>query len=137
MKAKELMTSKDKVTCLYNDMDLQECYKKLSESHFTMIPVLERESGRYLYSLSTLDILKSIMESNSLEKALKSPLTSIETERLIICAPIESEVADLVDLIANQNFVPIVNKKGEFEGIITRRKLIFHLKNIILKGRKK
>ena len=94
MKAKELMTSKDKVTCLYNDMDLQECYKKLSESHFTMIPVLERESGRYLYSLSTLDILKSIMESNSLEKALKSPLTSIETERLIICAPIESEDAD-------------------------------------------
>lgn len=116
MKAKELMTSKDKVTCLYNDMDLQECYKKLSESHFTMIPVLERESGRYLYSLSTLDILKSIMESNSLEKALKSPLTSIETERLIICAPIESEVADLILLPIRISSL-LLTKKANSRGL--------------------
>lgn len=136
MKAKELMTNKDKVTCLYNDMSLKECYEKLLKSHFTMIPVLEKDSERYLYSISSLDLLKAIMKTNSIEEALNMPINSIEIERLIICAPIDSEVKDLIDLIANQNYVPLVSPKGEFKGIITRKKLIFHLKNIILEGKK-
>lgn len=129
MDIKELLTSKNKVTCLYSNMNLKECYKRIKNSHYMMIPVLEQGSQRYLYSLSSYDLLKKIMDENSIEDSLNSPVSSIEIERLIISSRIDSSLDEIATLVANQNFLPIVSPTGEFLGIITRKTLIFYLLN--------
>ena len=129
MKLEDLLTSKNKVTCLYNNMNLKACYERIKSSHFMMIPVLEKGSERYLYSLSSYDLLKKIMDENSIDKSLNSPVSSIEIERLIISSRIDSSLEEIATLVANQNYLPIVSPTGEFLGIITRKTLIFYLLN--------
>ena len=59
-----------------------------------------------------------------LEKAKGLPLSSVSLERFVIPVTPEADFPHLVDLSAAQNYVPIVDEKGVFLGIVTRRAMI-------------
>ena len=127
MKAKELATPKSKVLILYNDLSIGEAIKIMNKRKYQMIPVVERNSNRYLYSVSSRDILVKILNEKDLNAVLEEPLSSVAIDRLIIPCQADTDIGDLLDLIVNQNYVPLVDANGVLQGIVTRRALINHL----------
>ncbi len=127
MKAKELVTNKKKITYVYGDSTLEEAIKAFAKSSYSMIPVLERVSDRYLYSITATDVLNWMAAGHSLEEAEKTPLSALSLTRLIASCQENAEVSSIADLVANQNYVPLVDEKGVFVGLVTRKSLIFRL----------
>ncbi len=129
MKAKDLNLKKNKVEFLYNDMTIGEALHKIGKKGFQMIPVLERESSRYLYSMSSGDLLRRVLEDSDIAKTMTAPLSSVGVSRLYAACFGDTEISELIDLIANQNYVPITDEKGVFEGIVTRKSVIYYLES--------
>ncbi|MCR5079053.1 MAG: CBS domain-containing protein [Bacilli bacterium] len=127
MKAKELLTPKSKLTTLFSDMNIKQALEIILKSGLTGVPVLERESKRYLYSVSTSALLKKVVEAQDLAKTYEEPLASVPLERMSLAASVDANVQNLIDLIVNQNFVPIVDNTGVFQGIVTRKAVINYL----------
>ena len=127
MKAKELATPLRRVTTLFNDITVKEAIATMEKCRYTMIPVVERNSIRYLYSLSTGDILRHVVHLGDLDKALKDPISAIQMQRLVLSCNEDTEIADLFDMAVNQNYVPLVDKAGVFKGILTRRSILNYL----------
>ena len=131
MKAKELLTPKAKLTTLYSDMNVKQALDIILKSGLTGVPVLERESKRYLYSVSTSALLKKVVTSKDLAKAYEEPLSCVTLERMTLAASVDADVQSLIDLIVNQNFVPIVDNTGMFQGIVTRKAIINYLSDLV------
>ena len=87
MDAKNLLTPKTKVEYLYNDITVGEAIAKMKKRRYALIPVLERNSNRYLYSISSGDLLYKITEIGDDKKAESLPLSEVEINRLVIPAP--------------------------------------------------
>lgn len=127
MDAKNLLTPKTKVEYLYNDITVGEAIAKMRRRRYALIPVLERNSNRYLYSISSSDLLYKITEIGDVKKAESLPLSEVEINRLVIPAPQVQDIESLGDLLSSQNFVPIVDEKGIFLGLVTRRSVFNYL----------
>ena len=127
MKAKELVINKKKITYVYADSTLQEAVLAFAKSSYSMIPVLERESDRYLYSITATDVLNWVADGHHIDEAKQTPLSALSLTRLIAPCQENAELSSIADLVANQNYVPLVDEKGVFAGIVTRKNLIFRL----------
>ncbi|MDY6429764.1 MAG: CBS domain-containing protein [Bacilli bacterium] len=134
MKTKDLLIPKTKVDFLYSDVTIGEAIKKMDKHRYQMIPVIERNSGRYVYSVSAGDILREITSSQT--SPLEKPLSTISISRLVVPSKNYSDISELGYLISNQNFVPIVDDSGVFLGIITRQSIINFLLNKYEKANK-
>ncbi len=134
MDAKNLLTPKTKVEYLYNDITVSEAIAKMKRRRYALIPVLERNSNRYLYSISSGDLLYKITEIGDVKKAESLPLSEVEINRLVIPAPQVQDIESLGDLLSSQNFVPIVDEKGIFLGLVTRRSVFNYLLTEKAKG---
>lgn len=87
-----------------------------------MIPVIDRKSGKYLYSMREGDFLYYLMENRlSFEDLEHIPLSNILPSRSIVPVTIECESTTLYSTIAGQNYVPVVDDQGTFIGIVTRK----------------
>ena len=118
---------KIKVEFLFEDFSLRQAIEKMEYHRYSVVPVLSKD-GKYLYSLSEGDILYT-MTKNKLrfEDLTKIHLESIKRDRDVKPVSIDSSMDDLVKLIVDQNFVPVVDDRGVFIGIITRKAVINYL----------
>ncbi len=118
---------KIKVEFLFEDFSLRQAIEKMEYHRYSVVPVLSKD-GKYLYSLSEGDILYT-MTKNKLrfEDLTKIHLESIKRDRDVKPVSINSSMDDLVKLIVDQNFVPVVDDRGVFIGIITRKAVINYL----------
>lgn len=118
---------KIKVEFLFEDFSLRQAIEKMEYHRYSVVPVLSKD-GKYLYSLSEGDILYT-MTKNKLrfEDLTKIHLESIKRDRDVKPVSINSSMNDLVKLIVDQNFVPVVDDRGVFIGIITRKAVINYL----------
>ena len=124
MKAFDLIIPKNKVEFLYNDITIGDALRKIGKKKFNTVPVLERNSERYLYSLSAGDILFEIIKRDDVESTKKEFLSTVTIDRLIVPSHKDTNIVDLADLAISQNFVPIVDNQGIFLGIVTRRAIL-------------
>lgn len=127
MKAKQLATPRSRVQTLYNDMTLGEVLKIMEKRKYQMLPVIERNSRRYLYSVSAGDLLRRLAQEGSLSKIINEPLSGLTIDRLIISCSEDAELESIIYLVVNQNYVPLVDASGVLQGIVTRRAIIDHL----------
>ena len=118
---------KIKVEFLYEDFSLRQAIEKMEYHRYSVVPVLSKD-GKYLYSLSEGDILYAMTKNKlKFEDLTKIRLESIKRDRDVKPVSINSSMDDLVKLIVDQNFVPVVDDRGVFIGIITRKAVINYL----------
>ncbi len=103
--------------------------EKLRRYGYTAIPVVAKD-GRYLGSISEGDFLWNIMSMGSvdpyeLEEARIDDIISDRTPPVRVTTPVE----ELLDRILDQNFVPVVDDRDIFVGIVTRRSVLAYLMN--------
>ncbi len=120
-----LLTPKNFVEYLYSDFTVRQAVEKMKEKRYSMIPVIERETGKYCYSLREGDFLYYLAENHlSFSSLEKHPLSSIPPSREIKAVGISADIHDLYGTILDQNFAPVIDDQGVFIGIVTRKKVM-------------
>ena len=120
---------KAQVEFIYDDYTIRQALEKMEYHHYSTIPVISRK-GKYVGSLSEGDILWEIKRYRlHLDDCEKHPITSITPHKKIAPISADKEMNDIVEIIINQNFVPVVDDRENFIGIVTRKSVINYLTN--------
>ena len=120
-----LLTPKDKVEYLYGDFSIRQAMEKMEFHRYAMIPVIDKTTGVYLYSLSEGDILWHLKASKlSSDQWERTPISEVVRNREIPSINAMSDVESLYPLIAAQNYVPVVDDQQHFIGIVTRKAVL-------------
>ena len=136
MNIAKLLTPKCDVVYLNADDTVKTGMKLLRSSGFSSIPVISKD-GMYAGSVSEGDFLWFITERNenrSVTELGGRPISeAVNAERN---APISITATsyELLQKALDQNFVPVVDDRGAFVGIVTRKTLINHLLSRMTEG---
>ena len=121
---------KSEVVYLQDSMPLPMALNELRRSGYTSVPVIDRE-GNYIGAVSEGDFLRSLADTDGThlrlvptEDAEKKRVRDILRPDRNPSARIDEPAEALVSRTTGQNFVPIVDDRGVFIGIVTRRNVI-------------
>lgn len=124
-----------------DNMTLRQGLEKLHRSGYTAIPVIDAED-RYVGVVSEGDFLWNILAQNeSLEGITKKRMEHLTVRDIlqggkVHAVRIDTSMEQLVEQAQNQNFVPVVDDRSVFIGIVTRRDVITYFKEKLKKNRK-
>jgi predicted transcriptional regulator len=123
-----LLLPKDKVDYLFSDFTVRQALEKMKGKRYSMLPIINRQSGKYERSIMEGDFLYYLTVNHlSFEQLEKCRLSDIATSRVIKAVDCSCEIPDLYDKIIEQNFVPVVDDNGVFIGIVTRKSVMNYL----------
>lgn len=120
---------KVEVAYLRDHMTIRQGLEKMRRSGYTAIPVIDRED-RYVGVISEGDFLWRVLEYNSnLEDITMKKMEELSIRDLIQMDKvkpvfIDTNMEQLLGQAQNQNFVPVVDDRKVFIGIITRSDII-------------
>lgn len=129
MNIASFLLPKAEVTFLRDDMTLRQGLEKLRRSGFTAVPVVDIED-RYVGVVSEGDFLWNIIAHNESLDAIT--LKSLENGKVrdilqngkVKAACIDTAMEELLERAKHQNFVPVIDDRSVFIGIITRSDII-------------
>jgi len=118
---------KANVEFVLEDYTIRQVMEKMDFHHYTAIPVLTRD-GKYLETISDSDLLKTIKDNKlNWEKSMEIKIKDVDLIRNIKPIKVDKNIFELIDLIENQNFVPVIDDMEHFIGIITRKSVIEYM----------
>lgn len=122
------------VSYLRDNMTLRQGLEKLKRSGYSAIPVIDSED-RYVGVVSEGDFLWNILANNETLDGITMKRTEYLTVRDIIqggkirAVCIDTNMEQLLEQAKNQNFVPVIDDRSIFIGIVTRRDIITYFMN--------
>lgn len=124
------LTPKINVVFEYTTASMRQLFEKMKNHSYTSIPILD-ERGHYFGTITEGDILRRISKKDSFNyKDMENIFVKdIKRRREYEAVSINAGLEDLLDLIARQNFVPVVDDQGVFIGIVTRSAVLSNLPN--------
>lgn len=123
---------KVKLSFLYDHFSVRQGLEKCRATGYTAVPVINKDTGEYVGTVSEGDFLWEIVDNHDVSriKDLENiPLKNIIKEEKYPSVKVDAKIDDLLTQIMAQNFVPIVDDRGVFMGIITRRRVIEYYYN--------
>lgn len=123
------LTPKSEVAYIYDTDSLRQALEKMENHRFAAVPIISKEDGHYIGTLTEGDLLWNIKERNDLSLRAAEDVPVMDVKRRWDNEPVDVDVnmEDLVNKAMNQNFVPIIDDGKRFIGIITRKDLIQYL----------
>lgn len=122
-----LLRPKVNVAYLYHDNTLRQGLEKMRAHGYTALPVIERD-GRYVGTVSEGDFLWAIV--NFRKADVKTQETSFVRDILRPAwnpaVTVNATMDELLLRVMEQNFVPVVDDRQAFVGIITRKDVIHY-----------
>ena len=120
-----LLTVKASVAFLHEHDTLRQGLEKMRHSRYTAMPVV-REDGAYAGTVSEGDFLWHMLDKD--ECALKAQeelrISHILRHGWNPAVKINATIDELLLRVMEQNFVPVVDDREKFMGIITRKSVI-------------
>lgn len=119
------LTPKDEVAYIYEDDSIRQALEKMEYHKYSAVPMLTRD-GRLAGTITEGDLLWGIKNQYdlNLKMAETIPITSLKRRMDYKPVSISSNMENLIDRALNQNFVPVVDDRELFIGIITRKDII-------------
>ena len=113
---------------LLESQTVRQGLEKFKYHGYTAIPVLT-ESGEFYGCISEGDFLRHLLQTGSVDMKIHEQYKIREIMRQDFCPPltIVASLEDVLEQIQKQNFVPIVDDRNCFCGIVTRRDVIKYL----------
>lgn len=126
---------KSEITFLYSDAPLAEALGIMRDNGYSSVPVIDRE-GRYVSTASEGDFLYALAQTDGShlrlapERAAESKCVRdlLRRDRNPSCH-IDMPVESLLLRTTEQNFVPVVDDRDIFIGIVTRRNVLNYFLN--------
>ncbi len=125
MNIAKIMIPKISTAFLNETNTVRQGLEKFTRYGYTAVPVLN-ENGVYVGTVTEGDFLRHVMKMGSAEMRDHESYIIRDIIRKDFCPSlkIEADQAEVINAVMNQNFVPIVDGRGVFCGIITRRGVI-------------
>lgn len=116
---------KSELAYIYDYHTLRQALEIMEYHKYSSIPILNKE-GKYVGSITEGDLLWGLKKRNllNLKDAESISIMKIERRQDYKCVNAESKMEDLIERAMEQNFVPVVDDREHFIGIITRRDII-------------
>ena len=103
----------------------------LTQSNYTMIPVLSAES-KLMGVISMSMIIKAVMTVDAIEM---ERLDELKVRDVMLSQPVRVQsnchLADVLNYLIDQNFVCVVDEDNRFLGIITRKNVLQRLTHLL------
>lgn len=116
---------KVEVSYLTENCPVQQAMQDMLRSGFTAIPVVNAK-GMYVGTITEGDFLRLVLHYPR-EKLEQLTVGQVELRVHHRSVSIDAKLEDMVELVTEQNFVPVVDGRGMFCGIVTRRDVITYL----------
>ena len=112
-------------TFLNDDYTIRQALEKMESAHFAALPILNKQ-GEYRGTLTEGDLLWAIknMCYMDIRQAEAHRIMEISRRRDYIPVRVTTSMRDLVERAVAQNFVPVVDDKDAFIGLVTRKAII-------------
>lgn len=126
------MIPKSLVVYISAESTVRQALEKMNYHKYTAVPVIDGE-GRYVGTLRSDDIFKYFMRLGSFDKVLAEdvPVTDIMDAEHLKPMLHNTTMDELIEGVKEHNFVPIVDDRGCFIGIILRREILNYLLKIL------
>ncbi len=129
------LTPKADVRTLFDDNTFRKGLEVMQDGRYTVIPVTTRDN-LYVGAVSTSDFLWYMYDGevdengNVATKRVKGVrVRDIMKKGTYPAVSVTSSLEQLLERIMNQNFVPVVDARNAFIGIVTRHNVLEYLKN--------
>ena len=120
MTAASLLIPKFSAKYMIDTYPLDFAIEKMCEYGFSAVPVIDKE-GRYVSTVSEGDFLRYIIKNKKTDGVL---LRSVIGKHKNPPVRITATVEELFETALTQNFIPIIDDRGYFMGIVTRRSIL-------------
>ncbi len=113
---------KNQVTFLNQEDLVADSLRLMNKKGFQTVPLIDGE-GRYQGTISEGDFLWNLIRDfhMDLESMRRVKVSYMKRRRNYKSVSIDAEIGELADLILDQNFVPVVDGRKVFIGIVTRK----------------
>lgn len=134
----KLLKPKAVIDYVYSDCTVRQAIEKMRNHGFTAIPVIGKD-GEYVKTLAEGDFMYYMLDSNisdirELEHHRISDIPRrVRSEPVSVTATVE----ELVLLAMNQNFVPVIDDRKVFIGIVTRSDILQYCHTIIKENKER
>ena len=112
-------------TYLYDDYTIRQALEKMEVANYSALPILNRR-GEYRGTLTEGDVLWAMknMCYMDMRQAEARRIMEISRRKDNVPVPVNTSMQDLVQRASTQNFVPVVDDKDTFIGIVTRSAIV-------------
>ena len=119
------LTPKAMCAFLYDDYTVRQALEKMESAGYAALPILNKR-GEYRGTLTEGDLLWALKNLcyMDMRQAEARRIMEITRRKDNLPVPVTTGMHDLVQRASSQNFVPVVDDKDTFIGIITRRSII-------------
>ncbi|MGN1276258.1 MAG: CBS domain-containing protein [Floccifex sp.] len=114
------LKKKGDVFYLNSFLSIEEGLEEMKKSGFTAIPVIDKE-GCYVGSITEGDFLWYMCQE---DHNMKKPIKSIIRKDFMPAASITTPMSEILNQSLLQNYVPVVDDRNIFIGIITRKVIL-------------
>ncbi len=110
---------------VYDDYTIRQALEKMEAAGYASLPILNRR-GEYRGTITEGDLLWALKNLcyMDMRQAEARRITELERRRDYIPVRVTTNMHDLVQRASTQNFVPVVDDKDTFIGIITRASIM-------------
>ena len=121
----KLLKPKAVIDYVYDDCTVRQAIEKMRAHGFTAIPVINR-NGEYVKTLAEGDFFYFMLDNNIFDvrdlehHAISDIPRRVRSEAVSVTETVEK----LVLLAMNQNFVPVIDDRKVFIGIVTRSDIL-------------
>lgn len=132
----QLLHPKALIDYIYDDTTCRQALEIMGNHGFSAVPVIDH-NGEYVKTLSEGDLLwfmisRQLCGKRELEQFTVNDISSkknIEVRPVCVTASID----DVILMLVNQNFVPVIDDRKTFIGIITRSDVLKYCHNRLKK----
>ncbi|NLZ46059.1 MAG: CBS domain-containing protein [Clostridiales bacterium] len=123
-----LLIPKSQVDFIQDDDTVRQGLEKFRHHGYTAVPLINKR-GKYLGTISDKDFLRYIIDNKTVDlRAMEDvPIKSILRPTFNPPVSIDADMLSLFEQVMDQNFVPVVDSRGLFVGIITRRSVLSYV----------
>lgn len=124
------LTPKAEVAWVKTTSTVRQAIERMDHYRYTAVPLLTPE-GQYAGTLTEGDLLAFMKSSPELRfmDTERIPLEDVEKRLQVRPIHIDADIEALLGLALDQNFVPVVDDRGAFIGIVRRRAILAYFQD--------
>lgn len=119
-----MMIPADNVANVMKEHPLEHALLLLSQAGYSTIPVLDK-TDHFVGLLSLNDIVKKMMGIDGIDMSNLEELTVADVMKTdVAIMRSDAELEDILHLLVDAAFLPVLDEEGIFRGIVTRREIL-------------
>lgn len=119
------LTPKAMCSFVYDDYSVRQALEKMESAGYAALPILSKR-GEYRGTLTEGDLLWALKNLcyMDIRQAESRRIMEITRRKDHVPVRVTTDMKDLVERASTQNFVPVVDDKDAFIGIVTRGNIV-------------